>query len=205
MTSEPVNIFEYTTDDISISEKEYKRYMGVGNGKADTGLERMIDECRAELCRVIKIRGCYRLCDVDASDENGVNLGFIHPDSRDLSKNLRVCRRAVVFAVTIGVEADRLISKYNAISPSRAVAADAVASAAVEAATERLCADLKIKYGNMRPRFSPGYGDFPLSYQPYICEFLDCGRKAGIRLTESFMLVPVKTTTAIAGIISDDL
>ena len=49
-------------------------------------------------------------------------------------------------------------------------------------------------------RFSPGYGDFDLKYQKDILEYLDANKKIGISLTDSLMMIPTKSITAIIGI-----
>ena len=46
----------------------------------------------------------------------------------------------------------------------------------------------------------PGYGDLSLNYQKDIIEFLQAKKNIGVSLTESLMMVPVKSVTAIIGI-----
>jgi len=48
-------------------------------------------------------------------------------------------------------------------------------------------------------RYSPGYGDLPLSNQKLIYDVLNLER-LGISITERFMLVPEKSVIAIAGV-----
>ena len=50
------------------------------------------------------------------------------------------------------------------------------------------------------PRFSPGYGDLPLSLQRDIFRVLDCPRKIGLTLNESLLMSPSKSVTAIVGL-----
>ena len=50
-----------------------------------------------------------------------------------------------------------------------------------------------------RLRYSPGYGDFSLEYQKDFYSLLDL-EKSGISLTESFILIPEKSITAVIGI-----
>ena len=50
------------------------------------------------------------------------------------------------------------------------------------------------------PRFSPGYGDFPLEAQKDIFRTLDCSRKIGLTLNESLLMSPSKSVTAIVGL-----
>ena len=52
----------------------------------------------------------------------------------------------------------------------------------------------------LKPRFSPGYGDLPLSMQTDIFRVLDCPRKVGLTLNNSLLMSPSKSVTAIMGI-----
>ena len=52
----------------------------------------------------------------------------------------------------------------------------------------------------LRHRFSPGYGDLPLSVQPAFLAALDATRRLGITLTSSFLMVPTKSVTAFVGV-----
>ena len=49
-------------------------------------------------------------------------------------------------------------------------------------------------------RFSPGYGDLPLEVSDKLLDALNAKKEIGINMTKSFMLVPVKSVTAIIGI-----
>ena len=49
-------------------------------------------------------------------------------------------------------------------------------------------------------RFSPGYGDLPLTAQRQLCEALDTGRRIGLSLSPSLLMIPGKSVTAILGI-----
>ena len=52
----------------------------------------------------------------------------------------------------------------------------------------------------LRPRFSPGYGDLPLALQADVFWALDCTSKIGVSLSESLIMSPQKSVTAIIGI-----
>ena len=49
----------------------------------------------------------------------------------------------------------------------------------------------------LRPRRSPGYGDIPLEMSREILEKLDATKRLGVSLTDSLLLVPSKSVTAI--------
>ena len=80
------------------------------------------------------------------------------------------------------------------------MAADALASASAEAWCARVNALLPADGLYLRPRFSPGYGDLPLDFQRTLLGVLDSQRKAGISLSESLLMVPQKSVSAIVGL-----
>ena len=47
----------------------------------------------------------------------------------------------------------------------------------------------------LRPRFSPGYGDFALEYQKDIFRMLECEKRIGITLTEGNLMMPSKSNS----------
>ena len=51
----------------------------------------------------------------------------------------------------------------------------------------------------MTRRFSPGYGDLPLSVQPAFAQELDL-ESLGVAVTDSYLLVPQKSITALVGV-----
>ena len=50
------------------------------------------------------------------------------------------------------------------------------------------------------PRYSPGFGDLPITVQKEFLNLLDAGRRMGITLGESFLMAPSKSVTAIIGL-----
>ena len=140
-----------------------------------------------------------RFCDIIRT-ESGIDLGFGEITSKDLIKNLGECKRAAVFAVTLGSDVDRLLIKLGKLMPSEQFVTDAIASALSETACDE--AEKLIFDGlSHAPRFSPGYGDLPLELQKPLLNFLDAEKTVGITLSPSLLMTPTKSITAIAGII----
>ena len=108
---------------------------------------------------------------------------------------------AALFAATVGPGTDRLIVKYNKLSPARAVVLQAMGAAAVEQWCDEVNAIITQKYGKTRPRFSCGYGDLPLALQRKIFPALSVTQKIGITLTDGDLMIPSKSVTAIVGIL----
>ena len=104
----------------------------------------------------------------------------------------------------MGLGIDRLINKYGRITPSRAVCLQAIGAERIEALCDEFCKDIAQKYAEscrkLRPRFSPGYGDLPLSLQRDILNLLSSEKRIGLTLNESLLMSPTKSVTAIVGI-----
>ena len=155
--------------------------------------------CEKELCYKV----CYIELPVRITDDF-CDFELFSVNSRDLAKNLRECDRVLLFAATVGVGIDRLIAKYSRISPSRAVMLDAVGSERIETLCDAFCDDMKGLHNvAIAPRFSPGYGDLPLTLQREILPLLDADRTLGIVLSSGDLMSPTKSITALAGINGD--
>ena len=105
------------------------------------------------------------------------------------------------FAVTLGYGVDRLIDREQRRSLERAYLLDAVASAMVEAGADAVDRAIRKQNPTTRfgRRFSPGYGRLPLSANAPLLSLLGADRRLGIRQSESLLMHPTKTVTAILG------
>ena len=122
-------------------------------------------------------------------------------ESSDLAKNLSGCSEVIVFCATVGTLFDRLIAKYERISPSKAVMLQAIGSERVEAVCDSFCDQISRETGRRtKPRFSAGYGDLPLELQSEIFALLSCEKNIGVTLNDSFFMSPSKSVTAFLGL-----
>ena len=181
---------------------EIIRYMGC-RGRAE-----ITDEVTALARKAAKIidssalpKGCFAFY-AAVPGENGVNIGGVYFPSRDLAEYLDGCTEAVILALTLGALTDREITKASATDIALAHALDCAACAAAEAFADEMCADMAAKLSPKRltERFSPGYGDLPLEYQPTVVEMLGAGRMLGVGVNGSLLLSPSKSVTAIVGV-----
>lgn len=123
--------------------------------------------------------------------------------SVSLSKLLKNCKSCLLIASTLGADVDKLISRTQVENMSNAVVLDALASALAEILCDRAEAAAAEKLSEseyMTMRFSPGYGDVPSDASEGILNAVDAKKKIGMGLTESFMLIPIKSITAFIGI-----
>ncbi len=187
---------------VKVNNDEVLRYLGYGKNKGGEDVLALIEKCKDEMLSCSTFKACYDIFDLSLSNDT-LNFGNIETESKSLKKNLKDCKKAIVFVATIGISIDRVIRKYSMTSPANAVIAQAVGAVMIEEWCDIFCERLKGE-GYLRPRFSPGYGDFSLEYQKNIFELLDCPRKIGVSLTESWLMVPSKSVSAIVGISETD-
>ncbi len=132
-----------------------------------------------------------------------IEIGGALCKSKALARILRGCKRAVLLCATLGFEAERYLRKACSSSPSEHFILDAAADAMAEALCDAAEAEI---FGERphAPRFSPGYADLPIEFVGEIIRLTDAEKLLGVRLTKTFLTVPVKTVTAIIGIKEED-
>ena len=181
--------------------KEILRYAGA---KGETReLSALLDECLAEAEESLSLGVCYRRFPIE-KEEGRLSLGFAETESASAALALAGCDSILLFAATVGLGMDRLLSRYGRLSPSRALLLQAIGAERVEALCDRFLAEMGEEMqktgGTLRPRFSPGYGDLPLALQKDIFAALDCAKRLGLTLNESLLMTPTKSVTALVGI-----
>lgn len=193
-----IQIKKCSPAEINIDPKEVTVYLGYYSAKTDDTTSALTRLCTDEFLACSNFIACCEKVPVRITDGT-VDLGFMSVESTSLAKNLDGCDFAYVMAATTGIESHRLIEKNSIISPLKGIVTDCIGSAAIES----FCDKINLSFENpdfLRPRFSPGYGDLPLECQKKIVEFLQTKKNIGMSLTESLMMVPVKSVTAIIGI-----
>ena len=102
---------------------------------------------------------------------------------------------------TIGAEFDAWQRRLSVTSAADALLSQQIGLDAVEKVMDELENEVKVKVEGeglkLRPRRSPGYGDLPIELSRTILAELDAPRKIGVSITDSNLLVPSKSVTAI--------
>ena len=181
---------------------EVLRYMGTPPSQAGPELRALVEECGRAVCATARPRWAWRAFDI-AEEADGVRLscGLLLP-GQDLKRHLRGCGRAAVFCATLSAQADALIRRAESGDMLRALALDSCATAAVE----QLCDQIELELQRQFPgcffpfRYSPGYGDLPLTLQSSLLALLDAPRQVGLCASASHILTPRKSVTAILGV-----
>ena len=210
--------------------REVLRYLGYKGAAPDEEILREIDVCVGDLNKAVTPRFVYekfalsreRTQDAakrsgeEVTSEKGVSgrnnaeeqlcFAGIRVSSKDLSANLRDCCGVYLMAVTLGPGPDRLVRRASVGRMSRAVIYQAAAAAMTEVWCDRINERIQREAGQdglyTRPRFSPGYGDLPLSLQREISRILNMPKEIGVSLTDTMLMTPSKSVTALIGVSS---
>ena len=184
-------------DDCTVSRREALRYLGI-RANVTPELDAMLDRAHSLLRDVAVLKACCTRLPLTVTGDT-LDFGAFRLESRALKKNLDGCRETFLFAATLGIGADRQILRLEKAEPAFAPVFDAYCSAAVEGWCNFINAQLAEEH-TLRPRFSPGYGDVPLSVQRDVLLALDAQRRLGITLSDTFFMTPTKSVTAFVGI-----
>ncbi len=190
----------------AVNQKEIYRYLGYGTQEPDASVCKLVDEVLSGLLAVIKPKNIYRWYDCSTDGEN-VFVGNRKFASRNLSGNLAQCAVVALLAATLGIEADKLLQRYEVVNMAKASIAQACAAACIEAYCNLIQEAIRLAAQEesgqplfIRPRFSPGYGDLPLEAQKDIFCMLDCTKRIGLTLTQELLMYPTKSVTAFIGL-----
>ena len=188
--------FYKTYNEITLDKNNILRYMKAKDNAPE--IQSLLDECITLSKDKLKGKVCYSVFDISFCGDT-LDLGFTKTDSKALKTHLENCNKIVLFASTVGIDIDMLVTKYSPLSPSKAFCIGAIGTEAVENICDRFCDDIATEYGECAARFSPGYADLPLDMQKEIFSVLDT-KKIGLSLSDSLLMTPKKSVTAIIGI-----
>ena len=188
---------------MDIRTREAIRYLGYGKHAIDERTRRLIQDSFEELEQVTDAKFVYRIFEVSIPDTDVLKIGKLEIKSKNLSKNLKGCHMAVLFGATLGTGVDMLMKKYSIVDMTKAVVLQACAAAVLEEYCDKMQKQIALEALEglyLRPRFSPGYGDFSILHQKELLEMLEAPKKIGLTMTDGYMLTPTKSVTAVIGI-----
>ena len=181
--------------------EETLRYLGAAD--APETLRRQVAGEAETLSAQFRPRHVCKVCELDFQGEEIFLCGTaVVLKGGTALKMLAQCHRAALLACTLGARFDLALTAMQARDMARAVILDACGSALVEQGCDEAEKELSARFPGryLTDRFSPGYGDLPLELQRDICAALDTPRRLGLHVTESLLLNPVKSVTAVIGL-----
>ena len=202
----PVLFFESIS--VPIPRKNIYRRLGFVKGVTDlpTSQKEEIERYIEGASSLIHLKGAgLRMPVMEIKDARIILPDGVEFESRQLAKLLANCNEMVLIGATAGREImDAIEADATGANVTRGIVLDAAASEIVDASLDWIMDyfNQTLRRENRRllgKRYSAGYGDLFLETQKLIYGLLQLDR-IGIEITESCMLVPEKSVTAITGI-----
>lgn len=176
-----------------LNRNEAIRYLGGAGIQLNKQMQSLMDECEKEVLEKAVPKFRYIELDLPCDEIMGGN---------DIANHLEGCEKAILMCATLGADIDKLIRISQVSDMAKAVVLDSLSSVAVEQVCNNVDEIIAEKYAgyNMTFRFSPGYGDYPISLQQDFLRMLDAPRKIGLTTNDNFLLMPTKSVTAVLGL-----
>ena len=183
----------------TLNMNEILKYLGFRGQELTEEIAAQIKRCTDEVLAAATPRLTYRHVPL----EDGAVLGVTFAGN-DIPRMLEPCEEVVLFGATLGPGVERLMMRYEVTNAADSVIMDACASTAIENICNNFESDMRraveAEGRYLTDRFSPGYGDLPITEQPKFFALLDMTRRIGVSLTPTTIMVPRKSVTAIMGI-----
>ncbi len=178
---------------MTVTVQEVARYLRMGGNAPDGALAARIGELIGEAVRVLRPARIWRRLPVAQVPSPGTTL----------LRHLEGCAEAYLVCGTIGPGLDALQRRVSVTSGADALIVQAVGAALIERYMDDVENEIRAELASgeaLVTRYSPGYGDFPLEAQREILAILDTPRKIGVSLTDSLLMVPSKSVSAVIGV-----
>jgi hypothetical protein len=186
-----------------IDEKETRRYAGLA--RSEDFPTKLISEACLEVQSLAKPAGIYEIYPYQAEQALIAAPEPLELTGEVIKKHLAGAEKVAILAVTIGNQLEQAITgHFEKGEYTSALLLDAAATTAVEMVADQLneLIDQQAARLGYRTtwRFSPGYGNWDITAQSAIIK-LAGAEQIGITVTETAMMSPRKSVSAVIGFI----
>jgi hypothetical protein len=180
---------------------EIKRYSGLD--KYAEFPSHLLNQACTESYLLAQPQATWQIYNYDAHKGTIMALEPLILNSSKIVHYLSQAVQIAVIALTIGSKLEQQVCDYFTIGEyTSGLLLDAAGTAAVEVAADQVCDFIKNQAAQQGyltlPRFSPGYGGWDITVQPLILDLAN-GHEIGLTVTDSCMLQPRKSITAVIG------
>ena len=188
-----------------LDQNEILRYLGYKDSGVTDQIQKLLDRCEKETLQLIQPKFVYQRFPIQKM-EDGIHVAGtpLVLKGQAIAEHLKNCDEVFLMGATAGVALDRWIRRYMISEPDAGVVLDSCGIQAVEQisdlAEKEMETILEAEGLHLTWRFSPGYGDLPLETQQDLVRTLDLTKRIGVSLSESCLMTPSKSVTAILGI-----
>jgi hypothetical protein len=207
MTAGEISTYTFALDQVNCTAEEVLRVMGYRDSHECPVHIQEINACLDELASGLSIQGGFLIIDEPMLDAGNGSLRAADQDfilGKLITSRLRNIERLAVFVCTAGPSISILAEKKKESGDLLgSYVIDSAGSVIVEAAVDKMqdlldkqMCELGFRITN---RYSPGYCHWHTSEQKKIFSLLPPGF-CGITLTDSFLMIPVKSVSGLIGI-----
>ena len=198
---------------------EVLRYLGHKSQAIDPELKATLEATCARAAAAIRPRWVWRVFPLRQEDGiacSGSTTGTrflvegtsLVLDGLSMEVLLQGASAIALMAVTCGPGPDLAWQRTHEMPLTQSLIYNACAVEIVERAADAANAQIDAwsrgQGFSATKRYSPGYGDLPLSVQPALLDALDAQNTLGITLTPQLWMVPQKSVTALIGLKETD-
>lgn len=190
-----------TTKLTQLNRQEVLRYLGYREQALSLQLEEQIDRAISLALELAHPRSVYKRFKRNGAETPPAEELLL---GCDIQEHLADSEEMILLAATVGSDLDHEIRRQQSLNMSFAVILDAAASTAIEAyldlLEDQMRADFLQEGLYLTSRFSPGYGDLPLTIQGDLLRILDSHRKIGLAVGAGGLMNPIKSVSCIMGL-----
>lgn len=174
------------------------------NGLSRDEFKQRTKQISDRVAELMRPKVCFTETSVRILDERLIDMEVLSLESPSLARHLSGCRKAYLFAATLGEAVEKEIERQGSLSELDGLLCDTVGSAALEG----LCEEVERQIFEMENKmllkapFRLGQGKLPFEEQEKLLKRLDVEKKMGLRLTEEGRMTPTKSLIAIVGVSS---
>ena len=198
---------ELSFADLHISSSEIYEAMGYGKSVPDEAVEKEIRILLDQIEEIIRPRFCLFITEgrLDEEQDNLSVRDVSFHIGKIISRQLRGSESFAFFAATAGIAFERFQQELQQEADMvRIYIADALGSIIAEKAADcmevALNESIRDRGWKHTNRFSPGYCGWHVSEQQKLFPLFPVSEPCGIRLTESSLMLPIKSVSGVVGI-----
>ena len=189
--------------EIALSEEdkpEILRYLEYKNQEIDENLNAYLDRCMDMVNKSARPKYITKIVDIS----KGIPDECTFIQGKDILRHIGDSHKMILLAATIGAEVEFAIRRAQIKDALEALIMDSCASTLIEVLCDSVEADFRDEFSKeglyLSTRYSPGYGDMPISVQKEFSRYMDTVKKIGLNVSDSGIMIPRKSVTAVIAV-----
>ncbi|HEY9575853.1 MAG TPA: vitamin B12 dependent-methionine synthase activation domain-containing protein [Lachnospiraceae bacterium] len=187
-----------------INENQVLKYLGYRGGQIENQLKEDIARISREVIEKARPSVTFQVFGIEWGENPhiaGTNFALLGENIKEMLKD---CHQCILMGATLGMAIEQELRSRQVQNVYESMIFDSCASSAIENVCDNLCSFIEEKKSESKEfltdRFSPGYGDMPFEQQKEICTILRTEKTIGVSLSQSGIMIPRKSVTAVMGI-----